>query len=62
MYDTATNPLALRDFKARLPGELILPDDDGYESARGVCNGWSLSRTQMIPPTSSRSTRTSDQR
>ncbi len=39
MYDTATNPMALRDFRARLHGELILPDDDGYDSARRVWNG-----------------------
>ncbi len=62
MSDTVTNPMALRDFGARLHGELILPDDDGYDSARCVWNGWSLSRTHMIQPTSSRSTRTSGQR
>ena len=39
MYDKATNPMALRDFRARLYGELILPDDDGYDSARRVWNG-----------------------
>jgi hypothetical protein len=39
MYDTATNPMALRDFRTRLHGELILPDDDGYDSARRVWNG-----------------------
>jgi hypothetical protein len=39
MYDRATTPMALRDFKARLHGELILPDDDGYDSARRVWNG-----------------------
>ncbi len=32
MSDGATNPMALRDFRARLHGELILPDDDGYDS------------------------------
>ncbi len=31
--------MALRDFRARLHGELILPDDDGYDSARRVWNG-----------------------
>ena len=36
MSDRATNPMALRDFKARLHGELILPDEDGYDSARRV--------------------------
>ena len=25
MYDTATNPMALRDFRTRLHGELIFP-------------------------------------
>ena len=39
MYDTAPNPMALRDFRAHLHGELILPDDDGYDSARRVWNG-----------------------
>jgi len=39
MSDGATNPMALRDFRARLHGELILPDDDGYDSARRVWNG-----------------------
>jgi hypothetical protein len=31
--------MALRDFRASLHGELILPDDDGYDSARRVWNG-----------------------
>jgi len=31
--------MALRDFRARLHGELILPDDDGYDSSRRVWNG-----------------------
>lgn len=39
MYDKPTNPMALRDFRARLHGELILSDDDGYDSARRVWNG-----------------------
>ena len=39
MSERATNPLALRDFRARLHGELILPHDDGYDSARRVWNG-----------------------
>ena len=39
MSNRATNPTALRDFRASLPGELILPDDDGHDSARRVWNG-----------------------
>ena len=39
MSDKPTNPMALRDFRARLHGELILSDDDGYDSARRVWNG-----------------------
>lgn len=39
MYDKPTNPMALRDFRANLYGELILSDDDGYDSARRVWNG-----------------------
>ena len=39
MSNRATNPMALRDFRASLHGELILPDDDGYDSARRVWNG-----------------------
>src|SRR6266849_4203151 len=39
MFHRATNPMALRDFRASLHGELILPDDDGYDSARRVWNG-----------------------
>jgi FAD/FMN-containing dehydrogenase len=31
--------MALRDFRASLHGEVILPDDDGYDSARRVWNG-----------------------
>jgi FAD/FMN-containing dehydrogenase len=31
--------MALRDFRASLHGEVILPDDDGYDSARQVWNG-----------------------
>jgi FAD/FMN-containing dehydrogenase len=39
MFHRATNPMALRDFRASLHGELILPDDDGYDSARRVWKG-----------------------
>jgi len=39
MKKRATNPTALRDFKASLHGEVILPDDDGYHSARREWNG-----------------------
>jgi FAD binding domain/Berberine and berberine like len=31
--------MALRDFRTSLHGEVILPDDDGYDSARRVWNG-----------------------
>jgi hypothetical protein len=39
MSDGDTNPMALRDFRANLHGELILSDDYGYDSARRVWNG-----------------------
>jgi FAD/FMN-containing dehydrogenase len=39
MSERVHNPKALRDFRARLHGELILPNDDGYDSARRVWNG-----------------------
>ena len=40
MFQIATtNPTALRDFRASVSGELILPDDDGYDRARRVWNG-----------------------
>ena len=39
MSNRATNPMALRDFRASLRGELILPNDDGYDSVRRVWNG-----------------------
>jgi FAD/FMN-containing dehydrogenase len=39
MNNRATTPMALRDFRASLHGEVILPDDDGYDSARQVWNG-----------------------
>jgi FAD/FMN-containing dehydrogenase len=39
MSNRAINPMALRDFRASLHGALILPDDDGYDSARRVWNG-----------------------
>jgi hypothetical protein len=39
MFHRATNPMALRDFRTSLHGEVILPDDDGYDSARWVWNG-----------------------
>jgi hypothetical protein len=39
MFHRATNPMALRDFRTSLHGALILPDDDGYDSARRVWNG-----------------------
>jgi FAD/FMN-containing dehydrogenase len=39
MSNRATNPMTLRDFRASLHGEVILPDDDGYDSARRVWNG-----------------------
>src|SRR5260370_13906151 len=39
MSNRATNPMALRAFRASLHGELILPDDDGYDSSLRVWNG-----------------------
>ena len=39
MNKRATNPMALRDLRACLHGEVILTDDDGYNSARRVWNG-----------------------
>ncbi|HEX6557195.1 MAG TPA: FAD-binding oxidoreductase, partial [Ktedonobacteraceae bacterium] len=39
MFHRATNPMALRNFRASLRGEVILPDDGGYDSARRVWNG-----------------------
>ena len=39
MSERATNPMALRDFRARLHGALILPHDDGYDRVRRVWNG-----------------------
>jgi FAD binding domain/Berberine and berberine like len=39
MRNRATTPMALRDFRASLHGEVILPDDDGYDRARRVWNG-----------------------
>jgi FAD/FMN-containing dehydrogenase len=39
MYTRATTPMALRDFRASLHGEVIMPDGDGYDSARRVWNG-----------------------
>jgi len=39
MYTRVINPMVLRDFRTSLHGEVILPDDDGYHSARRVWNG-----------------------
>ena len=39
MYTRATTPTALRDFRTCLHGEVILPHDQGYNSARRVWNG-----------------------
>jgi FAD/FMN-containing dehydrogenase len=39
MRNKATTPMALRDFRASLHGEVILPDDHGYDSAHRVWNG-----------------------
>src|SRR5215469_494556 len=39
MFDKAINPMSLQDFKAHLHGELIVPGDDTYDSARRVWNG-----------------------
>jgi FAD/FMN-containing dehydrogenase len=39
MFHRATNLMALRGFRASVHGEVILPDNDGYDSARRVWNG-----------------------
>jgi len=39
MFDKAIKVEALQDFKAHLHGELLVPDDEGYENARRVWNG-----------------------
>jgi len=39
MFKRATNLMALRGFRDSLHGEVILPDDDGYDCARRVWNG-----------------------
>ncbi len=39
MHKSATNPMAIRDLRACLHGEVILTNDDGYDSARRVWNG-----------------------
>ncbi|HEX6554867.1 MAG TPA: FAD-binding oxidoreductase [Ktedonobacteraceae bacterium] len=39
MFDTTINPSSLQDFKTHLHGELIVPGDDAYDSARKVWNG-----------------------
>jgi UDP-N-acetylenolpyruvoylglucosamine reductase len=39
MSDTTINPTLLQDLKAGLHGQLIVPGDDAYESARRVWNG-----------------------
>ena len=39
MLDRTIRTEDIEDFKAHLCGELILPGDDGYESARRVWNG-----------------------
>jgi len=39
MFEAGINPTTLRTFKAHLHGELIMPGDEGYDSARRVWNG-----------------------
>jgi hypothetical protein len=39
MFQTIINPTALHNFKAHLHGELIVPGNDSYDSARQVWNG-----------------------
>jgi FAD/FMN-containing dehydrogenase len=39
MFEKAINPTSLQDFKIHLHGELIVPGDDTYDSARKVWNG-----------------------
>src|SRR5258708_34587877 len=48
MRKRATNPMALRNFRAFLHGEVILPDDDGYHSGRRVWNGMIATYPDMI--------------
>jgi FAD binding domain/Berberine and berberine like len=39
MFQTTIHPLSLQNFKAHLHGELIVPGDDCYDSARSLWNG-----------------------
>jgi FAD/FMN-containing dehydrogenase len=39
MFDKAINPTSPQEFKTHLHGELIVPGDDTYDSARRVWNG-----------------------
>jgi FAD/FMN-containing dehydrogenase len=39
MFQITINPTTLQNFKANLHGELIVPGDDAYDSARSVWNG-----------------------
>jgi FAD/FMN-containing dehydrogenase len=39
MFDKSINPTSLQDFKTHLHGELIVPGDATYDSARKVWNG-----------------------
>ena len=48
MKKRATTPMALGDLRACLHGDVILPDDDGYDCARRVWNGMIESAPAMI--------------
>ncbi len=39
MIEQTLNPTTLRDLKARLRGELLCPNDSGYDASRKVWNG-----------------------
>jgi hypothetical protein len=47
MSHTPIHPKALQDFKASLHGEVIGPNDEGYESARRVWKSMLL--TSSVP-------------
>ncbi len=48
MKTSVINATAIEEFKNRLRGELILPDDPGYDEARKVYNGMIDKRPAMI--------------
>src|ERR1700738_3024662 len=48
MKKRATTPMALGDLRACLHGDVILPDDEGYDRARRVWNGMIVSSPALI--------------